>query len=141
MPAKRRSTRKHLTLAVLNDSEAVLKMLCDWFQQQGHRCVTARVADMPNAHEDVARFIADHKPDAVVHDVAMPYASSWDLIDVIRANPDLKSQAFVLTTPNKKVLEEAVGRTPALEIAGLTKDLRRLLEAVEKAGGRIPPAS
>jgi CheY-like chemotaxis protein len=52
------------------------------------------VADMPNAHEDVARFLVDQKPDVVMYDVAMPYANSWDLIDVIRANPALQSQAL-----------------------------------------------
>jgi CheY-like chemotaxis protein len=73
-------------------------------------------------------------PDVVVYDVAMPYASSWDLIEVIRANHALQSQAFVLTTANKKMLEEAIGaRTPALEIAGETRDLRRVLKAVETA--------
>jgi CheY-like chemotaxis protein len=139
MHAKGRRKRTHLKVAVLNDSELVLKMLCAWFHDHGHHCVTALVADMPNAHEDVARFLADQKPDVVVYDVAMPYASSWDLIDVIRGNPALQSQTFVLTTPNKKMLEEAIGaRTPALEIAGQTRDLRRLLKAVETAGRKMP---
>jgi CheY-like chemotaxis protein len=131
--AKRRVRRTDLKLAILNDSEPVLKMLCDWFTRQGHRCVTAVVADMPNAHEDIARFVTDQQPDVVVYDVAMPYASSWDLIDVVRAKPALQSQPFVLTTPNKKMLEEAVGHTSTLEIGGHKKDLRRLLKAVEGA--------
>src|SRR5437870_4102365 len=139
MHAKGRRKRPHLKLAVLNDSEPVLKMLCGWFQEQRHCCITAVVADMPNAHEDVARFLMDHKPDVVVYDVAMPYASSWDLIDVIRGNPALQSQPFVLTTPNKKMLEEAVGgRAPALEIAGQTRDLRRWLKAAETADWTMP---
>jgi hypothetical protein len=64
----------------------------------------------------------------------MPYPSSWDLLDVIRASPALQSQAFVITTPNKTKLEQAVGPTTAIEIAGHAEDLRRLLKAVERAG-------
>jgi CheY-like chemotaxis protein len=80
-------------------------MLCDWLQRQGHHCDTALLADMPQAHEEVARFILQHRPDVVIYDVGMPYASSWDLLEVIRASsPALQSQPFVITTPNKRKL-------------------------------------
>jgi CheY-like chemotaxis protein len=127
-------TRRPLRLVVLNDSSQVLKMLCGWLQQQGHHCDTGLLADMPNAHEDVPRLISKHRPDVVVYDVGMPYPSSWDLLDVIRASPALQSQPFVITTPNKQKLEQAVGPTSAIEIAGGAEDLRRLLKAVERAG-------
>ena len=131
------STRRRLRLALLNDNQRVLRMLCDWFKQHGHHCVTAVVADFPRAHEDVPQFIHKHGPDVVVYDVAMPYASSWDLLDAIRSDPSLTAQPFVVTTPNKKKLEEAVGETSALELAGLTTDLRRILKAVEAAGRSV----
>jgi hypothetical protein len=63
----------------------------------------------------------------------MPYSSSWDLLEVIRASPALRFQPFVITTPNKRKLEEAVGPTSAFEIAGRDSDLRRVLNAVETA--------
>lgn len=132
MAAKALSTRR-LRLVILNDSEPVLRMLCAWFQQHGHHCDTALLADMPQAHEQVQRFVLKHRPDVVVYDVGMPYASSWDLLDVIRTAPALQSQRFVLTTPNKRKLELAVGRTSAIEIGGRDGDLRRVLKAVESA--------
>ena len=52
--ARTSTKRAHLKLAILNDSELVLKMFCAWFQNHGHHCITAPVADMPNAHEDIA---------------------------------------------------------------------------------------
>ena len=70
----------------------------------------------------------------VVYDVPMPYGSSWDLLDVIRAMPSRQSRPVVITTRNKRKLEQVVGRTSAGEIAGQPKDLRRLLKAVETAG-------
>lgn len=102
--------RRPLKLAILNDSEPTLKMLSGWFEKRGHHCVTAVLADMPNAHEQVPEFLAKSKPAVVVYDVAMPYESSWDLLEVIRASRALMRQPFVITTPNKRKLERA-GRT------------------------------
>jgi CheY-like chemotaxis protein len=125
--------RHRLRLVVLNDSARVLKMLCDWLQRRGHHCDTALLADMPQAHEEVGRFILKHRPDVVIYDVGMPYASSWDLLEVIRTSPALKGQPFVITTPNKRKLELAVGQTSAVEIGGREDDLRRVYKAVEAA--------
>ena len=89
---------------------------------------------MPQAQDDVGRFIEKHRPDVVIYDVGMPYSSSWDLLEVIRTAPALQSQPFVITTPNKRKLEQAVGPTSAFEIGGPdSEDLRRVLKAVEAA--------
>jgi CheY-like chemotaxis protein len=130
----KRSPARRLRLAVLNDSPRGLKVLCDWFQQHGHRCATAIVAEMPLAHVVIERFINEHKPGVVVYDVPMPYASSWDLLEVIRGMASLRSKPFVITTRNMRKLQQAVGRTTVIEIAGQSDDLRRLLKAVEAAG-------
>ena len=133
MPAKTPPTQHGLRIVVLNDSAPVLKMLCNWLEQHGHHCDTALLADMPQAHEEVGRFIQEHRPDVVIYDVGMPYASSWDLMEAIRASPALQRQPFVITTPNKRKLELAVGSTSAIEIGGRDTDLRRVLKAVDAA--------
>jgi len=139
MAAKISPTQYRLRVVVLNDSARVLKMLCDWLQRRGHHCDTALLADMPEAHKEVGRFILKHRPDVVIYDVGMPYASSWDLLEVIRTSPALQSQPFVITTPNKRKLEAAVGRpTSALEIGGREEDLRRVSKAVEAAKDAAP---
>jgi CheY-like chemotaxis protein len=133
VPPKTSLTLPRLRLVVLNDSTPVLDMLCAWLQRHGHHCETALLKDMPQAHEEVGQFILKHRPDVVIYDVGMPYASSWDLLEVIRTSPALVSQPFVITTPNKRKLEQAVGPTPAFEIGGRDADLRRVLKAVEEA--------
>jgi CheY-like chemotaxis protein len=113
-------------------------MLCGWLQNHGHHCDTAVLADMPLAHEEVGRFILKHRPDVVIYDVGMPYASSWDLLEVIRTAPALQSLPFVITTPNKRKLESEVGPTTALEIGGRGSDLRRVSKAVDAAATPRP---
>jgi CheY-like chemotaxis protein len=124
---------RSLKLAILNDSHQVLKLLCDWFQECGHDCSTAVVADMPEAYTQVAQFILSVNPDVIVYDVALPYLSSWDFLGVIREMPSMKVHKFVITTPNKKELDHAVSqRTSALELTGRRSDMERLLKAVQK---------
>lgn len=96
---------------------------------------------MPQAQDDVGRFIQKHRPNVVVYDVGMPYSSSWDLLEVIRTAPALLSQPFVITTPNKRKLEQAVGPTSAFEIGGPDSDLRRVLKAVEAAAAGGGPGA
>jgi CheY-like chemotaxis protein len=131
------SPARRLRLAILDDSPHVLKLPCEWFRQHGHQCATRMVAEMPHAPVEVQQFITEYKPDVVVYDVPLPYGSSWDLLDVIRAMPLLQSQPFVITTRNKRKLEQAVGRTSVVEIAGQPEDLRRLLKAVEAAATSV----
>ena len=107
-------------------------MLCAWLEQHGHHCDTALLSEMTHAHEEVGRFIEKHRPDVVIYEVGMPYPSSWDLLEVIRASPAVRSQSFVITTPNKQKLEQAVGPTSAIQI-GLDTDLHRVLRAIEAA--------
>jgi CheY-like chemotaxis protein len=132
---KHSTTSRRLHLVVVNNSRQVLKMLCDWFKQHGHHCNALLLSDIAQAQVEVGEFVSVHRPDVVVYDVGMPYASSWDLLDVIRMPASLRSQAFVITTPNKAKLELAVGATSAIEIGGGERDLRTVLKAVEAAAG------
>jgi CheY-like chemotaxis protein len=140
MSANNPPRRRALRLVILNNSAPLIKMLCEWFEQHGYHCDTALLADMRDAHEEVGGFIKEHRPDVVIYDIGMPYPSSWDLLEVIRTAPALQNQPFVVTTPNKRKLEQAVGPTPAIEIGGRDADLRRVLKAVEAAvDGQGPP--
>jgi len=96
MPRKILPKPSRLRLVVLNDSAPVLKMLCNWLQEHGHHCETALLADMPQAHDEVWPFIQKHRPDVVIYDVGMPYSSSWDLLEVIRAAPALQHSPLSL---------------------------------------------
>ena len=78
----RQGSRPHTAADEINQQELY----------NGTKCATRMVAEMPQAHVEVEQFINEQKPDVVVYDVPMPYSSSWDLLDVIRAMPSLQSQ-------------------------------------------------
>jgi len=61
--AKSPTPRRRLRIGVLNDSAPVLEMLCQWLEQQGHHCGTAPLADLPQAREEVGRFVQKHRPE------------------------------------------------------------------------------
>jgi hypothetical protein len=107
-------------------------MLRTWLEQHGHHCDTALLSEMPHAYEEVGRFISKYRPHVVIYEVGMPYSSSWDLLNVMRTSSALQSQPFIITTPDKRKLERAVGPTSAIQI-GLRTDLHRVLRAIEAA--------
>jgi len=127
------SPQKRRRLAVLNDSAPTLSTIGKWFEIHGYGVVTAQVGMMRIAHIDVEAFVAKHCPDVIVFDVAMPYESNWDFLEVLRILPGLQGIPIVVTTANKKALESLVGRTTAMQIIGKPKDLSELQHLVDTA--------
>lgn len=128
---------RHLRVVIINNSPHVLRLLCERFKQHGYYCQALLHSDMRRAQNEVDEFVAAHRPHVVVYDVGTPYASSWDLLEVIRMSAWLCSQPFVITTPSKRKLELAVGATSAIEIGG-EPGLRAVLKAVEAAARDAP---
>ena len=131
-PSKRKTPR----VAVLNDSALTLSTIAKWFEIHGYGVATARLSEMRVAHLDVEHFVQTHRPDVIVYDVAMPYESNWDFLDVIRMLPALAGLPIVVTTSNKDALEELVGPTDTLQIVGKPDDLNALIARVEAATSR-----
>jgi CheY-like chemotaxis protein len=138
--AARHPRRKTRRIAVFNDSAPTLSTIAKWCEIHGYGVVTAQVSQMRVAHVDVEQFVKSHRPDVIVFDVAMPYESNWDFLEVIQMLPSLAGLPFVVTTANKLALEDLVGGTNALQIVGKPSDLNALLSAVESAVLRsVPP--
>jgi len=125
-----------ICVAVLNDAPDTLGTLAKWLEIHGMRVVTARMAEMRQAHRDIEAFVARHRPDVIVFDVAIPYRPNWDFAELLREMPATRDVPTVITTPNRQALESLVGETPVLEIVGGPEDLTALLEAVRSAAGR-----
>jgi CheY-like chemotaxis protein len=110
-----------------------------WCETHGHGVFTAQVSEMAMPHLNVERLVLANRAEVIVYDIAMPYESNWDFLDVIRQLPALAGIPFVLTTINKVALESVVGTTEALQVIGKPTDLTELLRAIDTA--TVAPAA
>jgi DNA-binding response OmpR family regulator len=118
-------------LAVFNDSAPTLSTIA--VRDPGYGVVTAQLSMMRIAIVDVEAFVTAHRPDVVVYDVAMPYESNWDFLEVVRMLPKMQNIPIVVTTSNKAVLDSLVGPTDALQVIGKPHDLGELQRRVDTA--------
>jgi len=128
-----------LRIAIFNDSDVVLTTLRVWFETHGHTARTASVRDLHQPHDDVRQTIDAINAQVVVYDVALPFAASWDLLEVIRMGAGLGTVPFIVTTTNRAALDGAVHKnTGAFEVTGTPENLSELLALVRDAAA--PPA-
>lgn len=122
-----------LTVLIFNDSLDQLETLQRWFQAHGHRAITVQLSLTRGAADMPKKLLEEHRPDAAVFDIGIPYLSNWDFLAALRVSHLFNGTPVVVTTGNKAALERLVGPTEALEVIGLHEDLDAILAAVEVA--------
>lgn len=120
-------------VAVINTSEEISALLTVVLQMEGFRVVTAYVPDVKRGDVNLGDFLAEHRPRAVIWDIAIPYEANWGFFQAVAASEAGQTCRFVLTTTNKEALESLVGPTPAHELIGKPYDLDEVIRAVREA--------
>jgi CheY-like chemotaxis protein len=121
------------TVALFNSSEDTVEILRYVFEGAGFQTVAGHVPDVKRGQMDFLAFLERHDPVAVVIDISMPYADNWKFVRLLRDLESLHGRAVVLTTTNKRALDEMVGPTETIEIVGKPYEPDIVLEAVRKA--------
>lgn len=122
-------------IAILNHDPSVINMLATWLETQGMRVVCGNLREYRRGHEDVADFIQRYRPEILLFEVSIPYASNWDYLGALRAIPETSGLPFIVTTNNKIALDKAAGEdTGAIEITGTLADMTTLADAIRSAG-------
>ena len=86
---------------------------------------------------DLEAFIAQHQPQAIVYDIAPPYASNWNLFRHFSQLPALKGRPFVITSTNPARLRELAEIDQEIyEIVETPYLITQLIETVRKAAVR-----
>jgi len=119
-------------VAIVNTSDDLVQVLRDELISHGFNVVTAHIRDIKSGHEDFTAFLTGHDPDVIIYDIAVPYEDNWTFFQTLRQLPAARNRDFVVTTVNKRILDQRVGDTHAIEIqGGRADDLDPVLEAVK----------
>src|SRR5687767_6306113 len=103
-------------VAVVNSSEDTVEMLRECLVRHGFTSVvTGHIHDFKTGEADFPEYLRQHDPAVVVYDVSIPYEKNWTFLRLLLDSETMRGRKVVLTTTNKKRLEELVGPTDAYE--------------------------
>lgn len=119
---------------VVNTSPDIVWMIRLELERIGFVVVTAHIHEIQAGLIDLNDFVKEHDPRVIVYDVAPPYEKNWRVLDHLRLGPSFAGRRFVLTTLNRKRLQDVVGSDETVyEIAGEADDIDEVVRAVKEA--------
>jgi DNA-binding NtrC family response regulator len=120
-------------VAVINTTVEIIDMLRDVLEDDDFAVAAANVVAFKQGKQDLTTFFMQHQPKAVIYDVAIPYEENWQFLqEVVVPASGLSERRFVITTTNKRVLEQLVGSTTAIELIGKPFDLETIVTTVRR---------
>ena len=122
-----------VVVAIFNTSPEVLDLVREALQDSGYATVVAHVDDLKRGRIDLVQFVEQHHPDCIVYDVAPPYDTNWTFLRLMRSSKVMQGRAFVVTTTNKKALDELIGPSDTVELLCKPYDLEQIVQAVTHA--------
>jgi DNA-binding NtrC family response regulator len=117
-------------IACCNSSDDIVTLLADVMKDEGFRAVT-HVSLATQGPEPTIEFLTQVRPQACIYSVSLPYETSWANFQAVRQA--MPGCAWVVTTTNKRALDELVGPTETLEIWGKPFDIDQVVASVRRA--------
>ena len=134
MDAVQHEQRDRPLVAIINTSQESIELLEQVLADEGFATVSAYVVEFKRGQRDLDAFFRDHRPQAVIWDIAIPYVENWEFFQEQALTAQrLPESCFVVTTTNRTVLDMLVGPTPVLEMVGRPFDLEAIIDAVKRA--------
>src|SRR5438105_7219828 len=112
------SSSERPVVGIINASEEVRDLLTEVFEDEGFAVVATLAPDIKRGNPTIEEFIQSHRPVAIVYDIAIPYEENWRLFQRIQQSEAGRRTQWVLTTINKRALDELVGPTQTFELVG-----------------------
>jgi CheY-like chemotaxis protein len=128
-----RTPQAGLVVAVVNTNDDLVNVIRNALIVEGFNVVTAHIRDIKAGRQDFSVFLREHDPAAVIYDIAIPYEDNWTFLQTLRQLPEAEKRRFILTTVNKRVLDQRIGQKDIIELqGGRADDLDPLLERVKQ---------
>ncbi len=122
---------------VLSGNEDLLEVLAEVLEGAGFEVGTARVQELERSEMDAGALLHGFDPQAVVLELALPYARSLHLLRELQQLPEMQGRALVLVAANARVVAPQAG-PEVLELLLQPQDLAELVtrvtHAVHRAG-------
>jgi DNA-binding response OmpR family regulator len=122
-----------IVVAIFNTNPEVLELLRQAMQTHGYAAVIAHIDDLKHGRIDMIQFVDEHQPDIIIYDVAPPYDTNWTFLRLMMSSHAMQGRTFVVTTTNKRVLEQLIGPSSVVELVGKPYDLEQIAAAVTAA--------
>jgi CheY-like chemotaxis protein len=117
-------------VAILNNIEDLVRMFAEVLRGAGYDVVTAMLADARRGKQDLVAFLKEHDPRVVVYDVSFPYAINWTQLEGLRDRGALLGRGVLVTTPNRRAMQDLLKVGDVLEITGRPEEISELVERV-----------
>ena len=122
-------------VAIINTNDDLVNVLREALIEHGFNVVTGHIRDIKSGRLDFGEFLRVHNPAVTIYDISVPYEDSWTFFQTLTQLPDAANREFVVTTVNKRVLQQRVGPVGVIEIqGGRADDLDPVVEAVISRG-------
>ena len=117
-------------VAILNNIEDLVRMFSEVLRGAGYDVVTAMLADARRGKQDLVAFIREADPRVIVYDVSYPYAVNWSQLEGLRDRGALLGRGVLVTTPNRRAMQDLLNVGDVLEITGKPEEISALVEQV-----------
>jgi DNA-binding response OmpR family regulator len=126
-------------VALFNASDDTVEMVQHMLRASNVPCIIGcHFSDLKKGRIDFARYVRDHDPRVVIFDISPPYEENWQFFKTLRDDEAMQGRGLVLTTTNKRRLDETVGSdSEAFEIVGKPYDLDQINAAITAALKRV----
>lgn len=131
MPREQPRNWEGVTLLLLNSQPDTITLLSDWFGALGASVHHLKTLELCHRLEESRSLINTIHADVVLFDLSIPYAQNWQCFKHVNEAGLFGATPVILTTTNRRALDQIIGPTEAFELIGTPHDLWRLQELVE----------